>query len=554
MSVNLDAIVKEIREAKHGERGKLVAKYAKTLGISEKTLYRKINEVSKTNRAKRSDCGSTSLDEDILKLIAAMLLESVRGNGKQTMDIPTARQILLSQGIDIPVSDSRISVLLKERGLDVASMKALTPCIRMRSLHPNHVHEVDPSLCLLYYSPNGEQHIIRDSEAYKNKPFMEGKEPLKLWRYVLVDHYSGTICHRYYQTKGENAVTLWEFLQYAWGIKEEERMVFHGLPEILICDKGSANTSSAIANALRSLRVELIPHATENARAKGSVEDANNLVEKLFESRLKLQPVKSVEELNKYAELWDALFNANLLKGYDSKLTRANESRTDLWLRIKAEELIEFPEGAESLLQKNAVVRVVGSDLTVSFDGRSYSVANLPGIRPKMEINVQPILVSPDKKVLITYTYNGEDVADERFPIETDEAGFRLDAPVFGVEFKRNADTVQDKARKSLQTLIGDEKTPFIESTGGEGIRALDAIQASDSTVVFPRVGKPLEVKAKAEKRYSITEASMKIKEMVGFFSLEIRKMMEESYPNGLLESDIEEICKKLAETTVKHA
>lgn len=550
----LSGIVKETSNAGHGQKGAIIARYAKALGVSEKTLYREISKAAPSGRSRRSDAGDTSVDDGTLKMIAALMLGSVRGNGKQTMDIPTARQILQAQGVEIPVSDSRLSVLLKEKGLDVASMKADAPCIRMRSLHPNHVHQVDPSLCLLYYSPDGTQHIIRDEEAYKNKPFMEKIKPLKLWRYVLVDHYSGTVCHRYYQTEGENALTLWEFLLYAWGEKENSRAVFHGLPEILVCDKGSANTAGAIANALGSLRVQLIPHTAENPRAKGSVEEGNNLVEKLFESRLRFQPAASVEELNRYAEEWDALFNANMIDGYDSRLTRAGLARTELWLRIRGEELIELPEEAPSLLIRNAEKRVVASDLTVSFNGLYYPVSGMPGIRPKMEICVQPILVSRDRKVLVSYEYGGEKVEDERLPLVMDGAGFRIDAPVFGVDFKRNADTVQDKARKGLQDLLGDGKVPFIESTGGEGIRALDAIVPSDSGAVFQKKGKPLVIEPKPARRFSLVEASAMVRDRIGRFDITMRQMISERYPDGPTAEDIDALCSELQEKETKHA
>lgn len=554
MKAELGGIINEIRSAGYGRKGELVEKYSKILGVSVKTLYRMLAEASPTGRAKRCDAGESSLDESTLKLIAAMMLNSVRGNGKQTMDIPTARQILLAQGVEIPVSDSRIAVLLKEKGYDIQGMKAAEPCIRMRSLHPNHVHQVDPSLCLLYYSPDGKQHLIRDEEAYKNKPFMQGKEKLKLWRYVMVDHYSGTICHRYYQTEGENMLTLWEFLQYGWGIKENERAVFHGLPEILVCDKGSANTSGAIANALRSLRVRLIPHTVGNARAKGSVEDANNLIEKLFESRLKLQPVSSVEELNEYAEQWDALINANLLEGYDSRLTRAKMARTDLWLKIRPEELVELPEDAASLLMRNAEDRKVDSSLTVSCRNRLYSVAGMVGIRPAMTVKVQPILVSPDNKILVSYMYDGELIEDERLPLEMDEAGFRMDAPVFGVEFKRNADTVQDKARKELKALIGDDGVPFIESTEGRGIRALDAIAPSDDSLVMPKVGRPLKVAPHPARRYSLVEASRFIRDRLGRFDVNIRQMIIDRFPDGPTDEELETICSELMAKETRHA
>lgn len=554
MRPELVGIISEIRSAGYGRKGELVEKYSKILGISTKTLYRMLAEASPSGRSKRCDAGESSLDDDTLRLIAAMMLNSVRGNGKQTMDIPTARQILQAQGIQIPVGDSRVNALLKERGYDIQGMKAPEPCVRMRSLHPNHVHQVDPSLCLLYYSPDGKQHLIRDEEAYKNKPFMQGKEKLKLWRYVMVDHYSGTICHRYYQTEGENALTLWEFLLYGWGLKENERAVFHGLPEILVCDKGSANTSGAIANALRSLRVKLIPHTVGNARAKGSVEDANNLIEKLFESRLKLQPVSSVDELNAYAEEWDALINANMLDGYDSRLTRAKMARTDLWLKIKPEDLVELPEGAATLLIKNAEDRKVDSSLAISYSGLQYSVAGMVGIRPAMTVKVQPILVSRDRKVLVSYTYDGEKVEDERLPLEMDEAGFRIDAPVFGVEFKRNADTVQDKARKELKALIGEDGVPFIEATDGRGIRALDAIAASGNSLVMPKVGKPLQVAPRPARRYSLVEASRYIRDRLGRFDASIRQMVIDRFPDGPTDEELEAVCEELLEKETRHA
>lgn len=550
------AIQAELMQARHGEKAAIVLKYSRILGVSEKTLYRKLQGTSGAGRKTRSDKGSSRMDEKTLKVMSAMMYNSVRGNGKQTMDIPTAKQIMTSQGYDVPVSDSRLSVLLKENCLDVQTLKQPSPCIRMRSLHPNHVHQVDPSLCLLYYAPDGTQHMIRDEEAYKNKPFMEGKEKLKLWRYVLVDHTSGTIIHRYYNVAGENQLTLWEFLLYAWGKKDN--MSFHGLPEILIWDKGSANTSRSIANACRSLRVKTIPHATENPRAKGAVENANNLVEKLFESRLKLQPVGSVEELNEYAAQWDMLYNANLLKGYDSRLTRGSfrAARTDIWLTIKPEELTELPEDAQGLLVRSAEKRTVKGDLSFSYchprlkTSALYTVAGLPGVRPKMEIDVQPVMVSTDGSVIVNYSFGDEVVEEELLPVAIDDAGFRLDAPVFGMEFKRNADTVADRRRKQLDDLIGDERRPFA-TVEGSGIRALDAVSPSAGMTIFtpPRAGgQQMEIERPVRK-LTVTAAAMHIKARIGFFEPWMRETLTERYAQGVPETDLDRLCEEMIRT-----
>ena len=261
-----------------------------------------------------------------------------------------------------------------------------------------------------------------------------------------------------------------------------------------------------------------------------------------------------MDELNAYAEEWDALINANMLEGYDSRLTRAKMARTDLWLKIKPEDLVELPEGAATLLIKNAEDRKVDSSLAISYGGLQYSVAGMVGIRPAMTVKVQPILVSRDRKVLVSYTYDGEKVEDERLPLEMDEAGFRIDAPVFGVEFKRNADTVQDKARKELKALIGEDGVPFIEATDGRGIRALDAIAASGNSLVMPKVGKPLQVAPRPARRYSLVEASRYIRDRLGRFDASIRQMVIDRFPDGPTDEELETVCDELLEKETRHA
>jgi hypothetical protein len=63
---------------------------------------------------------------------------------------------------------------------------------------------------------------------------------------VLTDHYSSTICVRYYAASGEKQENLYEFLLYAWAKKQSRSYVFHGVPELIVWDKGSANISRAI--------------------------------------------------------------------------------------------------------------------------------------------------------------------------------------------------------------------------------------------------------------------------------------------------------------------
>jgi transposase InsO family protein len=92
----------------------------------------------------------------------------------------------------------------------------------------------------------------------------------KVFRYVLWDGASGSIQPWYTEAAGESQASLFNFLMHAWS-KQDGRL-FHGVPKVLIWDKGSANQSHAIRNLLKSLEVEAITHEAGNSRAKGGVE------------------------------------------------------------------------------------------------------------------------------------------------------------------------------------------------------------------------------------------------------------------------------------------
>ncbi len=399
--------------------------------------------------------------------------------------MPLARSVLQANGYEFQVGDTRLRTLLREKKMDAKSQTQPSAAQRMRSLHPNHVHMVDPSLCLIYYAPDGTQKVIRDDEAYKNKPFLEGKEHLKVWRYVLTDHYSGSLSVRYYQAAGESMVNLWDFVLYAWGPKGDPMYQFHGLPKLLVCDPGSANVSRPMVRALRSLRVEMVAHLPGNPRAKGSVEGGNNLVELGLESRLRFEPVHSVDELNALAERWCAAYNANQIEGLDTRLTRMGRkmgSRLELWHHIGADQLNELPEPelCRLLLTYDEVTRKLDNHLSFSYDHpragrRFYSMYSQPGLLAGSEVTVQPVLTEADPLVLVSWRVGFEDTTVEVLPIEQDAAGFAADAAVWGQEYKRPRDTPNEAARKVL-TLEAHgtlkpkrQAVPFAAANGGDG-------------------------------------------------------------------------------------
>jgi hypothetical protein len=449
-------------------RREVTAEMCRLFGITERAAYRRLRDAGwESGRARRRDAGTTAAAEPVLLALAEMERRCIRKNGKATLPLNVARSILEERGVTIPVGDGRLRELLRARHLSVKDMKAPAPYQPMRTEYPNQVHCADPSVALFYYPPGGKQKIIGDDENYKNKDFYAakggGKEKPKCWRYVLTDHYSGMICARYYITCGETAVNMYDFLLYAWGMKENPAYIFHGVPELLIWDCGSANIAKATANALKAFGVETKPHLPGNPRGKGQVENANNLVECHFESRLRFEPVKTLEELNDAVERWCAAWNANTIAGLDTRLKRSGQiigNRAMLWNRIKPGQLRELPdkEACRQVFANGIQERKVAGDLTVSIVhpkvGRSakYSVRGLAGIVAGMTVSLQPILVTEKPLCIVSYEDGGEARGYEIEPIIFDDAEFEANAPVFGKNYKRPKDTAREKRRKELET------------------------------------------------------------------------------------------------------
>jgi transposase InsO family protein len=534
------------------ERDAIVQEMCRMFAISDSKAYKMLHECGwESGRKPRRDAGKSSVDETALKKLAALIWDSTRKNGKVELSVSDARAILQANGVDILVGDSQLRDLLRRNKLNARYAKQAKPYQRMRSEYPNQVHMADPSLCLLYYTPNGEQHVLRDDEVYKNKPFLEGKEHLKCWRYVLTDHFSSTVCVRYYAAKGESAENMYDFLLYAWGKKTNPVYGFHGLPEILVWDCGSANKARAVTRALAAFRVKTIPHLPGNPRAKGQVEKSNDLVEHKFESRLRIEPVAGIDELNDAAERWCAAFNSDSIENTDSRLTRGRRvigTRYNLWNGIHQDQLRELPdpEICRQVFTTGIEGRKVAGDLTVSLlhpktrRAETYSLAHLPGIIIGQTVNVQPVLIDPEPLVIVSYEEKkGQIVSTEVRPIEYDRAGFDVDAPVFGREYKRPPDTQIETNGRDLARINAELKgtlkahsfinpvNPFARQRTGERITIAqpDHVEIHDILV-------------------SHFEAARQVKARNGWLPESFIGRMKTAYPEGVPSSLIDDIAR----------
>ncbi|MCF2910767.1 hypothetical protein L1285_20885 [Pseudoalteromonas sp. DL2-H2.2] len=464
----------QLNNAKHGTKGQILEQACQTLSLSKDGFYRKLREQGWTSgKSKRADAGTTSMDDATIDMLIAILNQGLRENGKRIVDITVAKSILVANG-HACLSDSQISRILARRNASIAALDRPTPHVQLRSLAPNHVHQVDPSYCLLYYPPGKKGKIQRyanDAEFYANKPDnLERIKNLRVWRYVLVDHNSGMIRVRYYESAGETQANMFDFLMWCW--KQHDGSAFMGVPQILLWDKGSANTGKAITNVLEALQVKNIPHEAGNPRAKGSVEVANNIVEKQFESRLLFEPVSSVEELNAVAWAWQEAFNADKVPGMNCKHRRHKRSRLDMWMTIYQPQnrsylrMLPDEQVCRLLLTKKGETRTVNGDLEITYvhprtkTQHRYDVGELEHISNGIKVAVSPIIVGDTPDLLVGVTTPLDEVVYHQVkPVGVSEDGFRLDAPVIGEAHIRNADTATQTAAKEADRLAFPDKS-----------------------------------------------------------------------------------------------
>lgn len=458
----LRGLARRLDGAEHGGAAVLVGEAAEFLGFSTQTVYRHLQRVAgwSSGRKARSDKGSTSVSPEALVTLGAAQREAVRQNDKQTLFTPTARGMLEQNGQTFGVSNGQLNRLMRDRKLNVAAQRMAAPVQALRAPHPNHTHQVDPSLCLVYYL-KGRQFIIRDDELYKNKLDKLAQLKFKCYRYVLYDKASAAITPWYVEAAGEDQHNLFRFLMFAWG--QQEGRLSHGVPQNLLWDKGSANQSGAIKSLLEALGVVHLTHEAGNSRAKGGVENANNIVETQFESRLKFEPVQDVEQLNAAAFAWANAYNANLIPGQDTRLRRAGlaqaVARYDLWQLITAEQLRVLPpvEVCQAFMTSKEMERQVRPDLSITFKHpaaertAAYSLRGLDGVNVGGTVLVRGLVFGDCAVQIQVPRYDGEMLTYRVEPVTGFDRFGQLEAAAeIGAEYKSAPKTEAEKATGTM--------------------------------------------------------------------------------------------------------
>lgn len=545
--------------------------------MSRATLARKIKEVAvMAPRKRRSDAGQSALTLDEAKLISAALMETTRKNDKRLYSIKDAVTMLRANNairaefLDMetgelrPLSESTIHRALRMYGLHPDQLLAPAPVTEMASKHPNHVWQIDASLCTLYYLGNGAKGLqgMEGQVYYKNKPGnLERVSANRVWRYVVTDHTSGWVYVEYVlgAESGENLCSVFINAMQERGGAD----MMHGCPVMIVTDPGAAMTGALFRNLCRALGISLVINAVGNARAKGQVENANNLVETKFEPGLKLRPVASLDELNTLAKAWRENFNATEVH------RRHGQARSQVWMKIRADQLIKAPsvEACRELAVATPESRKVTPKLRVSFQGREYDVSTVPGVMVGEKVMVTRNPWRDDAAQVVLVGEDGRDVFHVVHEVFKDENGFSEKAAMFGESYKRHADTPAQTALKDIEQLV----TGTDSQAAAEAARKAKALpfggqfdpykHIDDATLptYLPRRGTAHDLVApKVEMPpLSHVDAAKQIKPRVesagGEWTADRFRWLQQRYPDGVPQDQLDTIVAELSGPRAGH-
>lgn len=450
----VDRLIRALESSVHGEQTMLIQQAAAEMCVSVPTVYKRLRARGySSGRQLRSDRGTSDCSIEDLRLISATLNARERLNGKNITCVADAVDILRANGrITTTLSIASITRLLRIHKLDVGSLQTPSPHSAMRSRHPNHVWQVDSSICVLYYLTGERLRVMREEQFNIRKPEAVARVmKQRVLRYAATDHASGSIYARYFLASGETAETMFEFLMHAFGQSADKTM--HGVPFLLGMDKAAAHTSHMLTHCFAQLGITVIDHEAANARANGQVENAHQIIETRFESRLAFKRIQSLDELN--ADLTTFLQTLNSTHIH----SRHGHTRSAVWQLIKPEELRICPsiERCRALMMSKPITRVVAGDLHIEFTAPGkhkawYPVSHVPGVRvgEQVEVSINPYT---DTSVFIKVERDGRPMWFSAEPRATDPLGFFVDAPVWGESYKPPVQTQADIDRKRNNQL-----------------------------------------------------------------------------------------------------
>lgn len=566
-------VAQKARVARHGEKESIYQAACNELGISRATLLNKLKKLSVSKpRKRRNDAGKSNLSRSEALIISAALTESTRKNGKRLYSIEDAVTTLRANGmiaagsIDdetgefVSLSVSAINRAMRAYGVHPDQLAAPAPAQQLASLHPNHVWQIDASLCVLYYLQNGKKQsglqVMSHDEFYKNKPKNLAKiSSDRVWSYEVTEHTTGWIYVEYVMG-AESSENLCNVLINAMQERPTPGDILHGVPQILYMDPGSAPKAAMTANLCKALGIKILVHAPGAARATGSVEKARDIIERSFEPALKFTSINSLDELNNRAAQWRAYFNSTKIH------SRYGKTRNEAWLQIKHNQLIKAPsiEVCRQLAVSAPITRTVTAHLRIPFKNNEYDVRTVPGVLVGQKLLVTQSPWERDAAQIVIRDEDGHEVYHVVRQVPKNEFGYEIGAPVIGESYKQHKETAAQKTAKQIEQIVTgtDSEEAAAAARKAKALPfggKLDPFKPMNDAAIptyMPRRGLESQILAARVEipPLSHIEAAKRLIEQFKTLGADWTpnhyKQLVQRYPEGVQESDIAQIATEL--------
>lgn len=571
----LFSVAQAARAAGHGGKGAIYQAACAELGISLAKLHRKLGELTvKKERKQRKDAGDTSLGRNEAMIISGLLMESTRRNGKRLYSVADALEAARANGLVRAeyidngtgevrlLSESTVHRALRAHGVHPDQLMQPAPATELASLHPNHVWQIDASMCVLYYLSNGAGQqdgglrVMDQKEFYKNKP----KNLLRIamervWSYEITDHTSDWIYAEYVlgAESGENLCSVLINAMQDRGGND----VLHGVPKMIYMDPGSANTAAMTKNLCKALGIEMLVHKAGNARATGQVENSRNIIERKFEPGLKFIRINNLADLNAAVKKWRIHFNATATH------RRHGMTRSNAWLKIRQDQLIKAPsiEVCRELAVAEPESRKVSAHLRVSFHGNEYDVASVPGVMVGEKLLITRNPWRDDAAQVVLKDADGRDLFHVVPMLVKGEFGFTQNAATLGEQFKSPSATPAQIALQEIEQ-IATGTTSAAEAEAARKAKTLpfegfDPYKHIDDTQLpsfMPRRGTEHSLTALkvAFAPLSHFDAVRSLKPLIesagGTWSAESLRWLQQRYPDGVPQDQFDTIVQALTQ------
>ncbi|MHB8772990.1 MAG: transposase family protein [Syntrophales bacterium] len=573
----LNHVHESLRDLSAGAVSAKTAELAAHYGVTPATVNRWAAAKGLRWRKEKASKGSSAATRAALLEASTLQYLSKRTSQQITLPACDAKEILEDSGVQTGVSTSRFLSRMRQEKISGQDLLRPSPHVTLLSDHPNHVWQFDVTNCLQYFLDEKKGLGERDAEMtlYKNKIVKTAKAiKRELLRYAVVDHCSGAFYFRYFYATGERAVDGSQFLFEAMRPKDElikrtwngesgaklGKFRFHGVPLILVADRGSIVSAKANQALFDYLRIQLETHMPGNPRAKGAIEGLMHIINR-FEGRLKLQRPADLDELNRWALDWCIAANG-------VKMMRGVAPRSVLWSYITAEQLRLCPE--EEIYRRGikepTLTRTADGACLIGLDGQSYQVPDPQAAKQQVSVVRHP------------YEYPAVEVHFNGFvwlcqPIPVDQYG-RLTNGVHYGEYRGIKHTETQQAKGEMEK-IGEGWGLTWKGTGDKRrAEAPPAGQASPLTVFghqadkvgnvefIERRGTPLELKPAedvpenaalttsaavvsrgiAARRISFVEFLKRLSAEIGVIAPEMNRTLRERYSSGIEVKEAEEV------------